>query len=566
MSATMNLAMQFTAIDLLSGVVTRIGQNIKSLGDSAKDVKDNFDDMTGHVSAGLKSIAVGWYGIQKAIPGVQAATTMQEAMLKVKANLGSGAKNAQELDNQLRAVKKNAMDISANAPFAAEDVVLIENALLKAGLSMEDVGGKSGAAWAATALASLTGEAPAMIGDSLARIGSQFKIKGSGYGDLSDWIVRVDDATASSVPELIQGLRMSGSAAAQLGISAKDSLTTLGALAPLGERAGSSYNNMLIGMLKDKRFFKDGQFIGMAKAIEVLKEKYGGIENSQKRLALLMKVFGEEGGRAAGTLLDAAKGFNEIEQAAKAAYSIQQKMDIWSEGFGASLKKLAGTSKTALASMFDPMLGPLTKVSDLLNNVVGKTGDLAETHKTGVSVGQSILASATGVALGYGAYRLAQGAIAGRKVLAGMGGLRGMIGSTIGGVAAGKVVEEVAGVKPVFVTNWPAGFGLAGAGGIPGATDTAAAATSKLGKLANIASKTLQVAAVGALVYEGTSMVLDAFGYKGEWGAKLFDLFNQDAKKSVTEVNINIDQERGRVTADSNGGKAKTTVNNRGGF
>jgi len=562
----MNLAMQFTAIDLLSGVVTRIGQNIKSLGDSAKDVKDNFDDMTGHVSAGLKSIAVGWYGIQKAIPGVQAATTMQEAMLKVKANLGSGAKNAQELDNQLRAVKKNAMDISANAPFAAEDVVLIENALLKAGLSMEDVGGKSGAAWAATALASLTGEAPAMIGDSLARIGSQFKIKGSGYGDLSDWIVRVDDATASSVPELIQGLRMSGSAAAQLGISAKDSLTTLGALAPLGERAGSSYNNMLIGMLKDKRFFKDGQFIGMAKAIEVLKEKYGGIENSQKRLALLMKVFGEEGGRAAGTLLDAAKGFNEIEQAAKAAYSIQQKMDIWSEGFGASLKKLAGTSKTALASMFDPMLGPLTKVSDLLNNVVGKTGDLAETHKTGVSVGQSILASATGVALGYGAYRLAQGAIAGRKVLAGMGGLRGMIGSTIGGVAAGKVVEEVAGVKPVFVTNWPAGFGLAGAGGIPGATDTAAAATSKLGKLANIASKTLQVAAVGALVYEGTSMVLDAFGYKGEWGAKLFDLFNQDAKKSVTEVNINIDQERGRVTADSNGGKAKTTVNNRGGF
>jgi hypothetical protein len=69
---------------------------------------------------------------------------MQEAMLKVKANLVSSVRDAAELDRAMKSVKSSAIAISANAPFTAEQVVDIEAALLKAGVAMENVIGEKG--------------------------------------------------------------------------------------------------------------------------------------------------------------------------------------------------------------------------------------------------------------------------------------------------------------------------------------------------------------------------------------------------------------------------------------
>jgi len=551
---------------MLSGIVSRARDHIKSLGAAGKDVKRDFDDMTRNVTAGLKSIAVSAYALNKIKPGVALAADLQEAMLKVKANLGSGAANARELNEQLSQVRKTAVDISANAPFSATEVVEIENALLKAGLSMKDVMGKGGAAFAATALASLTGEAPAMIGDSMARIGSQFKLQGSGYGDLADWIVRVDDASATSVPELIYGLRMAGSNAKALGISAKDSLTTLGALAPLGERAGSSFNNMLIGMLgmnKQQRelmkahnlnFFDQGKFIGMEQATDLIRKRFGGIKNDQERLTVLMKIFGEEGGRAANTLISADKGFREIEQSANGAYSIQKKMGVWGEGFNASLKKLAGTAKTTLANIFDPLLAPLTMVSDLLNKIVGKIGDLAGEHPTAAGVVSGGLGLGAIVAGGYGLSRLGRGALAGSRVLKGIGGIGGLIrgiGGTAMGVAEGKAVQAATGVTPVFVTNWPGNLGRGNLGRDATATvaETVAAGggLKAAGKIlpwlkgaGNAAAMGMagELAAVGAAGVGGFALGkwFEKRYIKGAIGEGIYDLFHPDQRAGVYDL------------------------------
>ncbi len=291
MSDVMKLTLQLTAVDLLQGVISRAKHSILSLGEAGGKVKKDFDDMSKHITRGLKAIAVSSYALHKALPGIQAAANLQEAMLRVKANLASGARDAKELNAQLKQVKSSAVSISANAPFSAEDVVNIENALLKAGLKMQDVIGEGGAAWAATALATVTGEAPELIGNALARIGTQFRLEGKGYGELSDWIARVDDASATSIPELIQGLKMAGGNAAALKISAQDSVTALGALASLGERAGSAFNNFLVGLVgmsKEQRglmasfnldFFDKGKFVGLDKATEQLRERFWGIES-----------------------------------------------------------------------------------------------------------------------------------------------------------------------------------------------------------------------------------------------------------------------------------------------
>jgi TP901 family phage tail tape measure protein len=606
MSNTVQLAFQMTGISLVEAGARRVRASIDSLGPSAQGVKRDFEQMERSVSRGLKALALTAYAVKQALPGVKASGDLQEAMLRVKGNLAGGAKEAGVLARELAEVKRSAIEISANAPFSAEDVVNIENALLKAGMALPDVTGKAGAAFAATALASLTGSAPELIGDSLARIGSQFDLKGGQYGELADWIVKVDDASATSVPELIQGLRMAGSNAQALGISAKDSITTLGALAPLGERAGSSFNNMLIGMVgvnsEQKKmlaaaklsFFDKGKFIGLDQATALLRKRFGGMKDDQQRLTVLTKIFGEEGARAANTLIGSAKGFSEIEQAAKTALGLQDKMAIWAEGFNASMKKLGGTTRSTLASLFDPMLATLTKISNLANTVVGKIGAIAEEYKGVTTAVNAVGASAVVAGGGYALWQLAKGGLAGSRVLKGLGGLKGVLGTVTGaasGIAAGKAVEAATGVAPVFVTNWPNGFG--GGAGAPGAADIAtsagwlgrftglakgALAAESMTALAGMGAGTIAAAAAlvlgtGAAAYgagtlandyliEGTA-VGDAIG---EQLNRLFAFFGNEESKRAIEINMAIDAQ-GRVVATSNDMTTKVNPTlNRGNF
>lgn len=222
----------------MSAAFSRVKQHVLNLGEAGKKVKRDFEVMEVSVARGLKGIAVSAFLIRKELTGIKAAGSMEEAMLKVETNLASGAANAAALKRQLGEVRATAIEVSKAAPFSAEEVVNIENALLKAGVALDNISGKGGAAWAATALATLSDEAPDLIGESLARIGSMFNLEGSQYGDMADWLSRVDEASSTNIPELIQGLRMAGATAKGLGIPAKDAVTALGALAPLGGAGG----------------------------------------------------------------------------------------------------------------------------------------------------------------------------------------------------------------------------------------------------------------------------------------------------------------------------------------
>jgi TP901 family phage tail tape measure protein len=578
MSNVMNLAIQITAIDMLSSVVERVKGRVLSLGSSAGKVKQDFEEMTTGITRGLKAIAVGAYALQKTLPGIQTAANMQEAMLKVKSNLVSSAKDAADLDRSMKSVKSSAIAISANAPFSAEQVVNIEAALLKAGVAMGNVVGQKGAAWAATALATVSGEAPEMIGDSLARIGDMFKFKGDQYGQFADWIARVDDASSSSVPELVYGLRLAGSSAAALKISANDTVTALGALAPLGDRAGSSLSNFYIAVAAKRkeliagniRLFENGQFVGMGRAIDILKEKFGAIKDDQRRLGQLIKIFGEEGGRAANQFINSEKGFRGLNAEAQKAADLGKKLSIWGEGFNAAMKKLGGTAKTTLASLFDPLLAPLRSVLDLLNTVTSKVGEFAEKHKalSGMASGGA-LAVAGGAGL-YGLYSLAKGGMAGARVLKGIGGIKGLLkgfGGTAAGIAEGKAIEAATGVTPVFVTNWPGNM----SGG--GAVQTAADLAGKGGWLAKIAKsapmllggKLALAGGAGYAAGTGINMMLGGisnwatdgkYGGSGWLGDMVFDWLHGEGVKNT--INITVDKD-GRVIANSD--NMSTTVN-----
>lgn len=622
-----SVAIQFTAIDLLSRVVDRVKGRMSSLASANQDVQQSFDRMANSAKyagyAGVATIALA-NGLR---PAVTAAGNLQEAMLRVKGNLAGSAKDAADLQQQLAQVKSNAITISAEAPFSAEDVVNIQNSLLKAGVPLADISGKAGAAFAATALASLSGEAPEMIGNALAKIGGQFKLQGGQFGEIADWLVRVDDASATDIPTIIQGMTMAGSQANSLRISAKDTVTTLGALSNLTDRAGSSLDNMLKAMVPKTReqmkllkkykldFFVEGRFVGMEAATDQLREKFGKIKDDEERDSTLQTIFGDEGGRAAKELINAAKGYREIQAGAEESLSAAQKLTIWGEGFNASLKKLGGTVKSTLAAYFEPALAPLAAITNKVNELTSKLGELAQKRP---SVAKAVGWSALG-AVGVGGLATvglgARAMLNGKKFLSGVGGLKGLLGSAgsaTAGIAKGMAVEAATGVQAVFVTNWPDGIGggvlskvtpedslLKKAGGkaagwvdkvpsflpksmlaklatmgntgatLAGGVGAAGVGTAALALAISGAVGLAVGAAANKYLINGTEIGSEVGDKIGEWTNRLAALFGNEESKRAIEMNIQIDQ-HGRVVTETNDmqTKVETKVNklNRGKF
>jgi hypothetical protein len=218
---------------------------------------------------------------------------------------------------------------------------------------------------------------------------------------------------------------------------------------------------------------------------------------------------------------------------------------------------------------------------DLLNAATAKLGELgAKSPALSAAVSGGTLAVAGGVGA-YGLYSLLRGGAAGARVLKGLGGVKGLlkgIGGTAVGVAEGKAVQAATGVTPVFVTNWPGGFG----GAALEAAGAAAVAKTGMGTLKKLGGSALKFApaagvwglgaGTAALAGYGIGNLLNrGFGwlsgkasggkYKGEgWlGNMLYDLVHKE-KKQENKINLSIRVDQyGRVIANSN--DMNTTLN-----
>jgi len=490
----MTVALQFTAIDVVSGIAARVSRSIANLGASSQKVKHDFDEMTRHITTGLKAIAASAYLVNKIRPGITAAGDLQEAMIDVRMNLMESGKNAQTLSAELADIRRTAVDVAKIAPFSATDVVAIENVFLKAGLKIQDVVGKRGAAYAATALSTLSKEPPDVIAEAMVMMATPFGIKGGQFGELADFIQRVDAASATTIPELMEGMKYLSGTAAEMKLSWQDTLKLQGMMAQSGLRGSMGgtalnafltrltggtrevkrlmpqINAMLAGRgAKPLKFFdKQGNMKTIPDIIDTMRQAMKKL-NDQEKLIVMNRIFGDQGARAALALIREGEGsWQSFGDAVERAATLEDKMNERLEGLNANIKTLAGTARTTLAALFDPLLAPLTKTFKLLNDITGKIGEVAGEQKA-LSYGVSGGVVAGALTLGaYGIYKLIKGGKLGASVLKGMGGFKGLfagLGSTGAGIAKGKAVEAATGVTPVFVTNWPTG-GIGGATGI----------------------------------------------------------------------------------------------------
>lgn len=610
MGDTFKLAMQLTMVDMLSGVASRARAHIQSLGEAGKQVGKDFDQMERHITRGLKAVAVTNYAINKIKPGVAAAAGLQESTLDVKMNLMEAGGNAGVLAKQLAVVRATAIDIQKQMPFGAQEVMGIENVLLKAGLKMEDVTAKSGAAWAASALATISKADPQAMGEGMIGIAAPFNLKGGQFGDVANFLQKVDQASVTTIPELVEGMKYVSGTAANMKVSWQDTLTAMGSMSQQGLRgsmAGTSLNDFLVRMVGTSReerrtiaalnahlvsrgkaplkFFDDaGKLRPLPAIIDNIRTSLSGLTDKQ-RMFTLQKIFGEQGARAAFALIhEGAGSWEEVTAAVGKAADMQEKLTTRMEGFNANLKSLQGTSKTTAASFFAPWLEPLKQITAGANEATASLGKFADTHPKTTTAVNGVMAAGLATAVGYGAYNLVKGGVAGARVLKGLRGL----GGTAMGVAEGKLLQSTTGVQPVFVTNAAeiaAGGGdtiskVAAGAGITGwaksiwrmAGNPVAKGASYLpmlaarGGLIGLAGAGGYAVGTGinALMNGGISMMSQ--GRYGSLGEQLYDVIHQQGDyKPDINLSIQIDSQ-GRITSNVNSMGPRINTVKRGAF
>jgi len=491
MSDSLNLAMRISAIDLFSGVLRSFRNQIAGTGAQAKALQADYDDMIRHASAGFKALAVADYGYNKLKPAVKDAADLQEALLSVEGILQGAHPNAAKLAEQMAKVRQNSVDIAAHMKYGADEITNVTRELLQGGVPLAAILGPKGAAFSVEALAEVSHTDPAETAKNIANIGHAFQLRPDQYGPAADLIARASITGSGSLTQLFHNLEQSGAIAHMSGDDLKSTVIALKALAPLGEQGGSDLaaviQTMEGGRMRGQKWMKKagldfydkkGNFIGLDASLEKLRVWSDKQPDQHSRLAQLGMIFQAGGSKAIEQLLapstPGVKSYKEVKEAVDEQATLQQRMETWEKGMNASLQELGSTNKTMLATLFDPMLNKMTWAIKLANELSGSIGKLASKHPAFADAASITGAGVVGGAAGYGIYRMIKAAGSGGKFLK---NLMSGTASVSTGIAEGKVVEAATGVIPVFVTNFPGGFG----GGVPGAAaaaegDAAAAA------------------------------------------------------------------------------------------
>jgi TP901 family phage tail tape measure protein len=459
-----SVAIQFTIIDLLSKGVDRIRTRMASLAKGNAEVQRSFDRMA--KSAKYAAIAgVATRELYKGLkPAVGAAGELQAEMLGTRAELAGAARNAKDLEAQLKQVKSTAFTIQAWTPFDQSQIVALEKQLLKSGAKIEQVVGQQGAAAASAALGTYEELDPVQMGKNLIGIATPFKMQADQFMSLADEISRAASASTVGAAEIAETARYAAPSMSQLGKSTHEMLVLSAMLAQRGieaSMAGTGLRQFFNSAAKHK-VFRDaaGDLLPLSDIVGLLKTNLAGLGEAEQ-LAILTKIFDVRGAPVALALMEeGAASFEQIEAAMAQALPLSEKLRIKMMGLAAQWTSLKGTGRSTLASLYQPALEPLGALVGAMNDFVALIGqatqgsDALAKAVSGISLGA--LATGGAATLGLGGAALYYG----KKTLTGAGGIKGLLSGTVAGIATGKAVEAATGVQPVFVTNWPANYGM----------------------------------------------------------------------------------------------------------
>lgn len=384
----------------------RFRQGLTTVGDTAGKV--------GLVAAaGLGVIAVATANFDKAMSGVAAT--------------GSEATAAMD---DLRAA---AIKAGADTAFSASEAAAGMEALLKAGVSVQDVlgGGLDGALSLAAAGELEVADAAEIAATALV----QFKLAGEDVPHVADLLAAGAGKAQGDVSDLGQALAQSGLVASQMGLSIEETTGTLSAFASaglLGSDAGTSFKSALLRLANPTKessqlmselginaYDATGAFVGVAEVAEQLKVAFEG-KTQAERDSALATIFGSDAIRAASVLYDnGAAGIDNWTSSVDDAGFAAEVADTRLDNLRGDLEALGGSLETALIGSGEGSTGILRELTQGATAAVNVFNEMPGPVKNSVT-GLLALTAVTGGAAFFGA-KVVGGIVATNAALASLG-------------------------------------------------------------------------------------------------------------------------------------------------
>lgn len=369
------------------GAVAKAGEGLKKAGETMRIARENVDDFTGRMKAGLQSV-------------LAPAQTVEDALARLAASRGP---DIEDLEQTLAQARTGALEWSRAHTQSAATYVDAMAAAMSAGFD-----GASAIAGTETALrvATATGSDATAVATTLGQVYTQMGDRSADaaveVARLGDMLVRAAQHANANVAAMATPMKAAAPAAKAAGVPLEQLVATLGSLSAAGIEggaAGSSLAAMLRGLdgASQQLGFSiarsaDGG-IDLVATLAALEEQFGSVDRMAPELAAqLEEAFGPAAFMAINALLGQSEAvgssFVLLRDSAGAAAAAQAVI----EGTSSSALKTAQNqidalkielsagivpAILALATAFTPVLEALAKLAQAHPGIVGTAGGLA---------------------------------------------------------------------------------------------------------------------------------------------------------------------------------------------
>jgi TP901 family phage tail tape measure protein len=426
------LAILLSVKDVASGSLDRFRDRLKAMGKDGEIAIQRLDKIRDNLN---RDFAIGGIGIgglallkkQVDVAGDYEATLLDLKNAYAESNV-EGARSAEQQKKDLKELSELATRLGDQLQGGTSDYVKILTAMKKAGTDVETIldGAGESAAYLANVSGTLTSGGAAEQAKELGQYSKMFDLRGKQVKDTVQLFSALKDRFDIDSSELIEGSKYFLSTGKAIGLTGSDGAADIAKLLAFskrytgyeGSRSGTNLDAIITQFLQHGKareslkkdtgidiqlFDKKGQFKGIENMFAEF-EKLRKL-NPQKRLESLTAIFGQEGGRIAGSMVEqGVAGWKNITAETSKAVPVQDKINAQMQTYNAKMEALTGSFTNFRAVAFTPLMDDTKSILDGMSNVVTvlqkfaqENPGIAKTVTEILAVGSAALVAYSGV-------------------------------------------------------------------------------------------------------------------------------------------------------------------------
>lgn len=468
-----------------------LSKSISGAGDKADAAKGKFSSFSEIAIGGLRRLgeigvdAIGGLGTKLvgAIgTAITAAGDYEGALNRFKAVSGGALSEA---GISVDTFSQKFLQLGADTQFSALQAADAANELAKGGVPVRDILGS-----AAEATLNLASAAEMELAPAAGIVAKQLGVWGKdgvNATQVVDALSQAANASTVDVDELALGMANAGGSARVAGVSFQETVQTLGILSPgfsSAADAGTSFKTFLarlpgttaaavdkmtqLGLYTRESgsafYDASGQFVGMEKASELLKNATANLSEEQKTLAF-NTIFGADAIRTAAMLAEGGGAqFDAFAKSMDGVGSAADQAKQRNQGFNFAMETLRGSAETVAILFGQKILPAITGfINDGVTPTVNAIGDLITNFGSVVDTVEDYLMPAV-VAAGFAftAFAVTQvGGLVSALTMAGVALVLSAQRFGIAAIAAGKAALAFAAANaPLIVLTATVGLAV----------------------------------------------------------------------------------------------------------